>query len=137
MARKSKGLCGPANTYSTIMILMYITTLIGTFVNKSSVSDELRRQMYSPQGIATYAIKVAISVGILSLLCTYKCYCLANIFVLFAILAYLGVLLYLIAILVGVDVTKKDHDAKKQAHKAQAHHQAQQEHESAPEGFSI
>lgn len=137
MARKSKGLCGPANTYLTIMILMYITTLIITFVDKSNVTDELRKQVYSPQGIAAYAIKVAIWVGILSLLCTYKCYCLANLFVLFGALVYLGVLLYLIAILVGVDVTKKDDDAKKQAHKAQAHHQAQQEHESAPEGFSI
>ena len=137
MARKSKGLCGPANTYLTIMILMYITTLIITIVDKSSVSDELRKQVYSAQGIAAYVIKVAIWVGILSILCTYKCYCLANIFVLFGALVYLGVLLYLIAILVGVDVTKMDQDAKKQAHKEQAHHEAEQQHASAPEGFSL
>jgi hypothetical protein len=136
MARKSKGLCGPANTYLTIMILMYITTLIITFVNKSSVSDELRRQVYSPQGIAAYVIKVAITVGILSLLCTYKCYCLANIFVLFAVLAYLGVLIYLIAILVGVDVTKKDHEAKKEEVK-KIQIEVKQQSASAPEGFSI
>lgn len=131
MAKKSKGLCGPANTYLTIMILMYITTLIITFVDKSSVSDELRKQVYSPQGIAAYAIKVAIWVGILSVLCTYKCYCLANLFVLFGALVYLGVLLYLIAILVGVDVTKMDKDVKKQAQ------EQEQEQESAPEGFSL
>lgn len=136
MARKSKGLCGPANTYLTIMILMYITTLIITFVDKSSVSDELRKQVYSPQGIAAYVIKVAITVGILSLLCTYKCYCLANLFVLFAVLAYLGVILYLIAILVGVDVTKKDHEAKKEEVK-KIQIEIQHQDSSAPEGFSI
>lgn len=137
MARKSKGLCKPANTYLTIMILMYITTLIITFVDKSNVTDELRKQVYSPQGIAAYGIKVAIWVGILSILCTYKCFCLANLFVLFGALAYLGVVLYLIAILVGVDVTKMDNDVKKQEGKKQEEHEQVQHDASAPEGFSL
>ena len=134
MARKTKGgLCQPAHSYLLIMILMYFTTLIITFVDKTTVTDELRNQVYSPQGILAYVIKVAIWVGILSILCYYKCYCLANIFVFFGALVYLGVLLYLLSILVGVDVVKMDEDVKKQeAHKEQVH-----EDESAPEGFSL
>lgn len=134
MAKKTKGgLCQPAQSYLLIMILMYVTTLIITFVDKTTVTDELRNQVYSPQGIIAYVIKVAIWVGILSILCRYKCFCLANIFVFFGALAYLGVLLYLLSILVGVDVVKMDKDVKKQ----EAHKEQVLEDESAPEGFSL
>lgn len=121
MPRKSKAsstamkLCQPARSYLIIMVLMYLTTLAITYLDTSSVTDQLREQVYSTQGVAMYIIKVLVWVGILSILCRYKCLCLANIFVFFGALVYLGVLLYLIAILLGVDMTKVQEEAQRQA----------------------
>lgn len=133
MAKRKGGLCQPAHSYLIIMVLLYLTTLAITYLDSSSVTDQLREQVYSAQGVSVYIIKVLIWVGILSIMCRYKCYCLANIFVFFGALVYLGVLLYLIAILLGVDMTEvqkqaqADADAKEHA----------QEKQSAPEGFSL
>ncbi len=134
-------LCQPARSYLIIMVLMYLTTLAITYLDTSSVTDQLREQVYSTQGVAIYIIKVLVWVGILSILCRYKCLCLANIFVFFGALVYLGVLLYLIAILLGIDMTKVQEEAQRQAdsqdEKTPTTTTTITTTTSAPEGFSL
>ena len=140
---KSGGMCQPAKSYLTIMVLLYITTYIITVVNGTEVSHELRERMFSPQGIFVYFFKLMIWVIILNIMCSFNCVCLANIFVFFGALLYLSVLIYLVSVLLGFNVDKigdMQQMQKKESRKGE-YDSKSEEHDdwkhSEPEGFTI
>ena len=140
---RSGGMCQPAKSYLTIMVLLYITTYIITVVNDTEVSQELRTRMFSTQGIFAYFFKLMIWVILLNIMCSFDCVCLANIFVFFGALLYLSVLIYLVSVLLGINVDKigdMQQMQKRESHKGE-YDSKSEEHDdwkhSEPEGFTI